>query len=78
MVLCTLALMKQKVTQGCFWYIVASTFKIGPIFFLPAILLILAKMRGLPIVALFIITLISMHALIAIPFIRINAEAYFG
>lgn len=64
--------------KGSIWFIIASTFKIGPIFYLPSILLIITKMRGLPKVALFVASLIVVHLVIAIPFISVNAEAYFG
>jgi len=70
--------MNQQVAAGCFWYILASTFKIGAIFYLPAMLLIVAKIRGLVCVALFFGVLIISHIIIAIPFVNENAGAYFG
>jgi uncharacterized membrane protein len=66
------------VLKGSVWYIIGSTFKIGPIFYLPAILLIITKMRGLIKVGLFVISIIIVHILIAIPFISVNSEPYFS
>ena len=64
--------------MGTIWFIVGSTFKIGPIFYLPAMLLLITKMRGLPKMTLFALSLICVHILIAIPFISVNSQAYFG
>jgi uncharacterized membrane protein len=64
--------------MGSIWYIIGSTFKIGPIFYLPAMLLVITKMRGLPKVALFAISIIFVHIVIAIPFTNVNSQAYFG
>ncbi len=78
MVLCTLYLIKNKTSSGCFWFIVASSLKIGANFYLPATLLIVAKIRGLISVVLFLLVLIGSHIIIAIPFIFEIAGAYFG
>ena len=78
MVLCTLAFINQRVLQGSLWFIIGSTFKIGTIFYLPAMLLLITKMRGLPNVVIFIVSLIFVHIVIAIPFISVNPQAYFG
>jgi hypothetical protein len=41
-------------------------------------LLIITKMRGLPKVVLFALGIICVHIVIAIPFISVNSQAYFG
>lgn len=59
MSICILRFMEQKTMQGIFWFIVASTFKIGAIFYLPAILLVITLMSGLTNVIVFVVLLMG-------------------
>jgi Gpi18-like mannosyltransferase len=59
MSICILRFMEQKYHQGIIWFIIASTFKIGAIFYLPAILLVITLMSGLTNVIYFVLLLIG-------------------
>lgn len=59
MSICILRFMEQKTKQGIIWFIIASTFKIGAIFYLPATLLVITLMSGLSNVIVFVVLLIG-------------------
>ena len=50
--------MEQKTAQGIIWFVIASTFKIGAVFYLPAILLVITLISGLSNVIVFVVLLI--------------------
>jgi hypothetical protein len=76
MALCIVNFSGQKITRGADWFIVASTFKLGAVFYLPAVVLIIWHTRGFCGLLKFSIALALTHILIALPFLSINHEAY--
>ena len=71
-----LRFMEQKTMQGIIWFVIASTFKIGAVFYLPATLLVITLMSGLSNVIVFVIILIGTQVAISLPFTTVNKQAY--
>jgi uncharacterized membrane protein len=58
-------------------YAACTTIKGGALCYLPGYLLLITFVKGLPMVPLFVLILIGMNYLVAIPFLATNPSGYF-
>jgi uncharacterized membrane protein len=76
--LCVYLLMKQKLIPSMITYAISTTIKAGAISYLPAFLLLITFIQGLPMVPLLVLILIVAHYLVALPFLGTNPTGYWG